>query len=93
VVVDGQEGGAARVHDARQLRQAALGGARLLLLSPIFKTRSHPTWRPLPRMRAAALLRLARAPVIALGGMDSRRFAQVAPLGFQGWAGIDAFRT
>lgn len=80
-----------RVHNAREIRDAQLGGAELLLLSPLFPTRSHPAWRPLPRMRTAALLRLAKVPVIALGGMDERRFRSVQMLGFAGWAGIDAW--
>jgi thiamine monophosphate synthase len=31
--------------------------------------------------------------LVALGGMDAKRYAAVAPLGFTGWAGISAFRT
>ena len=90
-VVDEADWRGARVHDAREIRQASLGGAGVLLLSPLFGTRSHPHWRPLPRMRAAALARLSKVPVIALGGMDERRFRQVQKLGFAGWAGIDAW--
>ena len=43
------------------------------------------------RLKAAALLRLAKAPAIALGGMSPQRFKRVERLGFQGWAGIDAW--
>ena len=82
---------AARVHDVREIRQARLRGERLLLVSPLFATRSHPDRRPLPRMRAAALARLAGGPLLALGGMDAARFARVKALGFHGWAGIDAW--
>ena len=82
---------AVRVHNAREIRQAQLGGAEVLLLSPLHPTRTHPEWRPLPRMRAAALLRLAKVPVIALGGMDEQRFRSLQKLGFAGWAGIDAW--
>jgi thiamine-phosphate pyrophosphorylase len=42
-------------------------------------------------MRAAALARLARRRLVALGGMDARRYAKIARLGFSGWAGIDAY--
>lgn len=86
-------GEAIRVHDSAELRQALLGRAPLILLSPIYATNSHPDWRPLPRMRAAALARLGGRRLIALGGMDVRRFRRVERLGFQGWAGISAFRT
>jgi thiamine-phosphate pyrophosphorylase len=91
LLVDEARGRTARVHDAREIRQARLGGARLLLVSPLFATRTHPEMRPLPRMRAAALVRLAGPTAIALGGMDERRFRGVRALGFQGWAGIDAW--
>ena len=91
VVADEAAGEAARVHDMMELRQAGLAKVPLLFLSPLYPTRSHPGRRALPRMRAAAVLRLARVPVIALGGMDSQRFGKVERLGFAGWAGIDAW--
>ena len=91
VIADELAGEAARVHDLGQLRRAAQRRIPLILLSPMFATRSHPEWAPLARMRASTLARLAGAPVVALGGMDSRRFAKVKALGFHGWAGIGAF--
>lgn len=84
---------AARVHNVRELRRALLKRLPLVLLSPLYPTSSHPGWQPLPRMRAAALARLGRRRLLALGGMDARKFARVKDLGFQGWAGISAFRT
>jgi thiamine-phosphate pyrophosphorylase len=92
-VVTERERAAARVHDVRELRQKLSRRMPLILLSPLHPTRSHPDWTPLPRMRAAALARLGGRQLIALGGMDSRRYAKIAPLGFIGWAGISAFRT
>lgn len=91
VVIDEAVGAAARVHDAKELRQARLSGSRLIFLSPVYPTRSHPEWTALPRMRAAALARLAGRRAIALGGMTARRFSRVKRLGFVGWAGIDAW--
>jgi thiamine-phosphate pyrophosphorylase len=88
-----RQGTAARVHNIRELRRALSARTPLILLSPIFPTQSHSDWEPIPRMRAAALARLAGRQLIALGGMDARRFARVRKLGFQGWAGISAFRT
>ena len=82
---------AARAHDVVELRRALLDRTPLVLLSPIYPTASHPDWRPMPRMRAAALARLANRRLIALGGMNARRFARIAPLGFAGWAGISAW--
>lgn len=92
IVSEGRDG-AARVHNVAELRAALLERTPLILLSPLYPTQSHPNWRPLPRMRAAALARLGGRSLIALGGMDARRFAQIRRLGFQGWAGISAFRT
>lgn len=84
---------AARVHNLRELRRARLARTPLILLSPIHPTASHPAWQPIPRMRAAALARLGKRRLIALGGMDAKRYAAVEQLGFIGWAGISAFRT
>ena len=91
ILADEAKGEAARVHHLGELRRAGLAGRPLILLSPMFSTRSHPDWQPLRRLRAASLIRLARAPVIALGGMDAGRFRRLERLGFHGWAGIDAW--
>ena len=82
---------ASRVHNSRELGNALLRRLPLIFLSPIWPTRSHPDWPPLPRMRAATLARLANGRTIALGGMNPRRYAKIAPLGFIGWAGISAW--
>ncbi|HYX46474.1 MAG TPA: thiamine phosphate synthase [Sphingomicrobium sp.] len=84
---------AVRVHDLRELRAALRDRTSMCLLSPLHPTRSHPDWSPIPRMRAAALARLCGRRLFALGGMDARKFARIKALGFQGWAGISAFRT
>ena len=88
-----RRGTVARVHNQPELTKALLRRTSLILVSPIHSTRSHPDWKPLPRMRAATLARLAGRRAIALGGMNEQRFAKIAPLGFIGWAGISAFRT
>jgi thiamine-phosphate pyrophosphorylase len=90
-IVDDRADRIARVHSASQLRRALLRRPELLFLSPLFATRSHPDWLPLGRMRAAALVRMARRPVLALGGMSPRRYQQLRALGFSGWGGIDAW--
>ncbi len=89
----GERRSAARVHNLPELRAALLARTALILLSPIYPTASHPEWAPIPRMRGAAMARLGGRRLIALGGMDARRFARISGLGFQGWAGISAFRT
>lgn len=90
-LVDEASGEAARVHDGKEILRAGIAGTPLLFLSPMSDTRSHPGWKPIPPLRAAAFLRLAKSPVIALGGMNARRFRRIERLGFSGWAGIDAY--
>lgn len=90
-VLDDSSDRIARVHDVRELRSALLSGPDLLFLSPLFQTRSHPEWDPLPRMRAAAMVRLSHQPVLALGGMNKRRFELLKPLGFAGYGAIDGW--
>lgn len=93
IIVAESATGAARVHNLRELRRALLNRTPLIFLSPINETGSHPGLKPLPRMRAAALASLDGRKLIALGGMNARRYARIAQLGFIGWAGISAFRT
>lgn len=86
-----EAGSAIRVHNVRELRRALLAGTRLIFLSPIYPTASHPEWEPIPRPRAAALARLAGRRLVALGGMDEKRFRRVRRLGFSAWAGVSAW--
>jgi thiamine-phosphate pyrophosphorylase len=69
--------------------EAIRSGADMIFVSPVFATRSHPGARPLGRVRLGLMIRGLTIPVIALGGMNSRR-AKGLP-GIHGWAGIDAF--
>jgi thiamine-phosphate pyrophosphorylase len=47
VVCDEARRGGARVHNLRELRRARLAPTRLIFLSPVFATASHPEWLPL----------------------------------------------
>ncbi|AHE56675.1 hypothetical protein NX02_25340 [Sphingomonas sanxanigenens DSM 19645 = NX02] len=80
----------APVHSAREIARASRIRADLLLLSPVFPTRSHIGAQPLGRWRFAALAARTRIPIVALGGMDARRARRMAALGAYGWAAIDA---
>ena len=82
---------AVRGHNLCELRRALRARTPLVLLSPIYPTRSHPERKPLHRMKAAAMTRASSVPVLALGGMSERRFRRLERLGFHGWAGIDAW--
>lgn len=83
--------GTAPVHDLRELRAAERSGAALILLSPVYPTRSHPGAVALGAMRFAAIVKATRKPVLALGGMDRKRGASAIRLGAYGWAAIDAW--
>ncbi|HEX7853210.1 MAG TPA: thiamine phosphate synthase [Sphingobium sp.] len=96
---DGSHGGAGRrysapltmpVHDAGQLRLAERRGADIVFLSPLFATRSHPGHRPLGAYRFAALARMTRVPVMALGGVGARHAGLIRRLGARGFGAIDA---
>lgn len=78
----------ATAHDAREVRKANQSGADILLISPVFATRSHPGGAVLGLKRFAALSRLSRLPVIALGGMDRDKWKTVRHAAY-GWAAID----
>jgi thiamine-phosphate pyrophosphorylase len=79
----------APAHDRREIARARRAGADVVLLSPLFATRSHPGVRPLGPARFAALARSAGLPVMALGGVRPRHAALVKRLGAAGYAAID----
>lgn len=79
----------APVHNHRELVAAHRAGADVLLISPLFATRSHPGARPLGPTRFAVLAREADVPVIALGGVRPRHAALVRRMGASGYAAID----
>ncbi|WP_332810588.1 thiamine phosphate synthase [Sphingomonas sp.] len=81
----------APVHDLREIRAAERAGARLLFLSPVFQTRSHPQAAALGPLRFAGLARQTALPVIALGGMSAARARRLGASGLYGWAAIDAW--
>ncbi len=76
----------ATVHSLRELGEAHRARADLVMLSPVFATRSHPGAKALGPMRARLIARHAQVPVVMLGGMNARRARAMAP---HGWAAID----
>jgi thiamine-phosphate pyrophosphorylase len=81
----------APAHDLVEIRAAEAADADLVFLSPVFETRSHAGAVPLGKERFAALAGATALPVIALGGMNAKRFESLS--GAYGWAGIDAWRS
>ncbi|WAT16948.1 thiamine phosphate synthase [Aurantiacibacter sp. MUD11] len=76
----------ATAHDMREIAQANRIGADVVMLSPVFPTRSHPGGSTLGTARFRTLARHARMPVIALGGMTPRSARR---LDWPAWAAID----
>ena len=79
----------APAHNRSELTAAERAGADLVLLSPVFPTRSHPGAPTLGRVRFLALAHCAKAKVIALGGMTPERARTLRNI--HGWAAIDAW--
>lgn len=80
-------------HDRREAIAGKRAGAAVLFVSPVYPTRSHPGAPTLGAMRAARIGSGLGLTVIALGGMDARRWRRVRALGFDGWAAIDAWQS
>lgn len=73
-------------HSLREIGKANRIRASAILLAPAFPTRSHPGRSALGPIRFRMLARYSATPVIALGGMDSRRARRI---GTRKWAAID----
>ena len=78
----------ASCHDAAGLAAAASGGASFATLSPVFA--SPGKGEPLGLAQFSALVRGARLPVYALGGVDATRARALKATGAAGLAVISA---
>lgn len=81
----------AAAHSRREAIAAIRAGARLVFVSPIFATRSHPGAPTLGRSRLGLMIRGLGVPIVALGGMDAQKARGLKRLGIHGWAAIDAW--
>jgi thiamine-phosphate diphosphorylase len=78
------------VHTASEARAAA--DADYLIAGTVYPTASKPASRPWLGVEGLrAIVREARAPVLAIGGMTPDRVAEVASTGAAGIAGIGMF--
>jgi len=80
----------AAAHDERAVRRALAAGADAVLLSPVFESRSPSAGRPLGPIRFAALVRRAKGPVYALGGINPETARRLAGSGAAGLAAVEA---
>ena len=78
----------APVHSLRERIAAERNGTRLIFVSPVFPTASHPGARALGRVRFGLLVRGSRVPVIALGDMTQKRARSLSAFKIYGWAAI-----
>jgi thiamine-phosphate pyrophosphorylase len=76
----------ATVHTANEIARANPAKVDGMFLSPVFPTRSHPGGNHLGIAMFHHLAAQAQSPVIALGGMNAARAAE---LGWSRWGAID----
>ena len=80
------------VHSLEGARRAQDEGADYVIFGPVWASASHPDTTP---VGVAALSRVAhgvRVPVLAIGGVDRKRIADVHASGAAGYAAIGMFR-
>ncbi len=75
-------------HSPRAIRRAEAAGADAVLLSAIFPSRSPSAGAPLGSIRLTRLVRDARLPVYALGGVNARTAARLTATGVAGCAAV-----
>lgn len=75
-------------HGARGLQRGKQLGASAALLGSVFKTASHPRRGFLGTLQTAAMIRAARLPVLALGGITTANIKMLHGIGVAGIAGI-----
>ena len=76
--------GAAAIHRGRDFELDAL------LVSAVFPSRSPSAKAAIGPIRLAALIRVARTPVIALGGINNKNAPRLLSTGAAGIAAIEA---
>jgi thiamine-phosphate pyrophosphorylase len=80
----------AAAHSATAIVRARNAGADAVFVSPVFVSASPSAGRPLGHLRFASMVRSARLPVFALGGIDARSARTVRRTGAAGVGAIEA---
>lgn len=78
---------------AHSVRAARRGGGHAVVISAVFPSRSPTAGAPLGPVRLATLVRMARRPAYALGGVSGRNAARLRLTGVIGLAAIDGLKT
>ncbi len=81
----------AAAHCLNSALRAGRGGADVILLSPVFATRSHPEARTLGVLRITAITRDLSTPIYGLGGITGPNLKRLKNTGLAGLAGIEYF--
>ena len=77
-------------HSPAAIVRARRAGADAVFVSPVFESASPSAGRPLGALRFARLVRGARLPVYALGGVNAKSARRLAGSGAAGYAAVDA---
>ncbi len=80
-------------HDLESALYAQEEGADYITLSPIFKTSSHPSAKPLGIRKLEEISKKVQIPIYALGGINWNRTKTCYKAGAYGIAGITIFIT
>lgn len=83
----------AAAHDREAILRAGRLGLDAVLVSAVFKSRSPSAATPLGPIRFASLIRGARLPVIALGGVNENTAPRLIDTGARGMAAVDGLTT
>ena len=81
----------ASCHNLEEIRQAERLNADYVFLSPVLETRSHPEVEPLGWGEFSAIVKQAKVPVYALGGLTIEDIETAKRYGGQGIAGISTY--
>ncbi len=81
----------AAAHSESAMRAATKAGVDAVLLSPVFKTSSHPGTKTLGPLRFCSLSQNTETAVYALGGMNAPQLRRLKGSHIAGMAGISGF--
>lgn len=81
----------AAVHSKTAITKAINAGVDAVLLSPVLKTDSHPSLKPLGIDKFGHLVNEVAFPVYALGGINHNTASQISSSGAAGIAAVGAF--
>ena len=80
----------AAAHSPAAIARGSRAAADAVFLSAIFPSRSPSAGRPLGVIRLAAIVRRARLPVLALGGVGPKTAPRLKGTGVAGFAAVEA---